>query len=151
MKYLKKLNPNKLFVNFKPGVTSTQPIVNRRYTLTHSDETADLFLTIGLQYAYEELNAMRDEVLGEWTILNDKYTLIINLLVDGQFGPRIAAIRDRIFRRELPLALEAIRYGDREFFDAHPQLDYASIYVKFNSSIPEYNRIEYWGMPVNYK
>ena len=60
------LNPEKLSVEFMTGVTPTVPIIPRRYTLTHSDITAELFLNIGLTYAYDKINAMRDEVLGEW-------------------------------------------------------------------------------------
>ena len=67
---MSKLNPEKLSVEFKDGVTSTEPILGRRYTLTHSDITAELFLTIGLTYAYDKIDAMRDEVLGEWCTLS---------------------------------------------------------------------------------
>lgn len=66
MVYLKRLNPDKLHVEFRPGVTMTEPVNGRKYTLTHSDITADLFLTIGLQFAYDKVNTMRDEVLAEW-------------------------------------------------------------------------------------
>ncbi|HAQ42113.1 MAG TPA: hypothetical protein DCM73_15585 [Clostridiales bacterium] len=30
--------------------------------------------------------------------------------------PAFTAIRDTVFRKELPLALESIQYGDNEFF-----------------------------------
>ncbi len=63
---MSKLNTDKLSVEFRNGVTSTEPILGRRYTLTHSDITAELFLTIGSAYAYDKINATRDEVLGEW-------------------------------------------------------------------------------------
>jgi hypothetical protein len=148
---MKRLDPTKLFVEYRPGVTKTEPILQRHYTLTHSDVTAELFLTIGLQYAYDKISSMRDEVLAEWRINNDGYYLYVYLYVDGQFGPVISATRYSIFKRELPLALEAIRYGDRTFFKAHPELDNAPIWVYFDSSIPLFNRIEFWGFPGNYK
>ena len=47
---MKKLDPDKLLVEYKPGVTPISPIIPRRYTLTHSDETGELFLTIGSEY-----------------------------------------------------------------------------------------------------
>lgn len=56
---MSKLNPEKLSVEFRDGVTNTEPILGRRYTLTHSDITAELFLTIGLTYAYDKIDAMR--------------------------------------------------------------------------------------------
>ena len=148
---MERLNPDKLHVEFTTGVTPTEPIIGRKYTLTHSDITAELFLTIGLEYDYEKTTKMRDEVLAEWRMLNDEVILYVYVYVDGRFGPMTSAIRDAIFRRELPLALEAIRYGDDEFFVAHPELDNAPIWIQFESSYPQYNKVEKWGTPEDYK
>lgn len=142
---MSKLNPEKLSVEFRKGVTTTVPIIPRRYTLTHSDITAELFLTIGLRYAYNQINAMRDEVLGEWVKKGENYLYYVYLYVDGQFGSTAAAIRNKIFRRELPLALEAIRYGDKKFFSMHPFLDSSPIIVFFMSTNPQFNKVENWG------
>ncbi len=148
---MKRLNPDKLNVEFRPGVTVTDPVLGRKYTLTHSDITAELFLVIGLQFAYDKVTSSRDEVLAEWRYYNGSTILYTYVYVDGQFGPAVSATRDQIFRRELPLALEAIRYGDRAFFLAHPELDTAPIWIRFDSTNPQYNRFEYWGTPNDYK
>lgn len=145
-----RLNPDKLYVELRDGVTYTEPVIGRIYTLTHSDITADLFLTIGRQCAYDKINAMRDEVIAEWRMNGVPY-LYVYLYVDGQFSPATSAIRNEIFRRELPLALEAIRYGDRYLFDAYPDLDNACIWVYFDSTNPEYRRLENWGYMKDYK
>ena len=142
---MSKLSPEKLSVDFREGVTPTAPIIPRRYTLTHSDITAELFLTIGLKYAYDKISAMRDEVLGEWIKTVDGYFFYVYLHVDSNLGPAATTIRNTVFRRELPLALEAIRYGDKNFFSAHLELDYAPIIVYFNSMSPNFNKIENWG------
>lgn len=142
---MSKLNPEKLSVEFRSGVTATEPIIPRRYTLTHSDITAELFLTIGLSYAYDKITSMRDEVLGEWVKIGESHYYQVYLHVDGQSSSGETAIRNYVFRRELPLALEAIRYGDKEFFAAHPELDSSTIIVFFMSTNPEYNKIENWG------
>jgi hypothetical protein len=147
---MSRLNPEKLYVEYV-GVTSTEPIIPRRYTLTHSDITADLYLTIGLDFAYDKLNFMRDEVLGEWVPNNGDYVYYVYLYVDSNFIPAFTAIRDAVFRRELPLALEGIRYGDNEFFNAHPELDYVPITVHFQSTDPMYNTVENWGTFSDYK
>lgn len=139
-----RLNPEKLSVEFRPGVTATKPIIPRRYTLTHSDITAELFLTIALVYAYDKTNSMRDEVLGEWIKKGEKYFFYVYLYVDGK-NPMITAIRNYVFRRELPLALEAIKYGDKELFNSHPELNTSPIIVHFMSSIYQFNKIENWG------
>ena len=60
---------------------------------------------------------MRDEVLGEWIKIGEGYFFYVYLNMDGQLGPVVTAIRNTVFRRELPLALEAIRYGDKIFFN----------------------------------
>lgn len=148
---MKRLNPDKLHVEFRTGVTMTEPVIGRKYTLTHSDITADIFLTIGLQFAYDKVNVMRDEVLAEWRTNNGFPFLYVYVYVDGQFGPAVSAVRNAIFRRELPLALEAIRYGDRRFFAAHPEFDNAPVWIHFDSTNPEYNRFENWGTPNDYK
>jgi len=141
---MSRLDPEKLTVEYR-GVTPKEPIIPRRYTLTHSDITAELFLTIGLNYAYDKINEMRDEVIGEWIKIEEEYFFNVFLYIDGQFGTIQSGIRNAIFRRELPLALEAIRYGDKYFFSAHPELDNAPIIVYFNSTTPYFNRIENWG------
>lgn len=145
-----RLNPEKLSVDFRKGVTTTEPIIPRCYTLTHSDITAELFLTIGLNYAYDKISAMRDEVLGEWIQTGDQYFFHVYLYVDGQSGPMETPLRNSVFIRELPLALQAIRYGDSYFFDSHSDLDAAPIIVYFISVNPYFNRIENWGIFENY-
>jgi len=145
-----KLNPEKLFVEYRQGVTPIEPIIPRRYTLTHSDITAELFLTIGEEFALDKINEMRDEVIAEWRQNKKGYYYFVYLYVDGK-NNFIAKIRDSIFRRELPLALEAIRYGDSKFFEVHEELDYVPIIVKFYSQISDYNSLENWGSFSKYK
>lgn len=146
-----RLNPEKLFVEFRQGVTPTEPISPRRYTLTHSDLTAELFLTVGQEYAVDKITAMRDEVLAEWKKQDNHYVFPVHIDVDGQSTPDRIAMRNTIFRRELSLALEAIRYGDRRFFAAHPNLDQVPIFVYFHSAIPQFNGVENWGTFADYK
>jgi len=148
---LKYLKPDKLKVEFREEVSKTEPVIGRKYTLTHSDVTADLYLAIGQQFAYDRINAMRDEVLAEWRSNNGQPYLYVYVYLDDKSGSEIAKQRDTIFRRELPLALEAIRYGDRDFFSEHPGLDYAQIWIHFDSENPEYSRFEYQGRPLDYK
>lgn len=145
---MKHLNPNKLHVEYRYGVVPAWPIIPRLYTLTHSDLTGDLFLTIGPDYAKDKLTEMRDEVLGEWIPYGaDGVALFINVHVDSSDtgGDEVSSIRNAVFIRELPLALEAIIYGDQELFKAHQGLITAPIFVQFNSIYPQFNRLEYWG------
>lgn len=148
---LKEFDPDQLSVTFRNGVTMTAPVIGRKYTLTHSDATADLFLTIGPQFAYDKVNAMRDEVLLEWRMDHGRPFLYAYVLLDSHSRPDATAVRDAIFRRELPMALAAVRYGDRTFFATHSDLGHAPIWIHFDSADPAFNRFEYWGTPNDYQ
>ncbi len=127
------------------GVSPIGPVIPRRYTLTHSDLTGDLFLTIGMQFAWEKLNLMRDEVLGEWLTNGESLIYCVYLQVDkAPFNQSESAKRNEVYRRKLPLALEAIRYGDRKLFSIYPNLDYVPIIVNFISVFPQFAKQENW-------
>ena len=144
--YLSTFYPEKLSVEYMDGANTTEPVIPRRYTLTHSDLTGELFLNIGINYAWEKINSLRDEVLGEWKKYGDSLNFYVYLYVDqGQYPPSVSAKRNEIFRRELPLALTAIRYGDRSFFNTSPHLDQAPIIINFMSAYPQFARQENWG------
>lgn len=127
----------------------------RRYTLTHSDVTGELFLSIGREYDAERLShwytrLMRDEVLAEWQMQNGEPGLVVQCHVSGGFVFGWGGMRNGIFRRELPLALEAIRFGDRSLLEAHPALDKAGVSVQFQAVQPRYCVTESWGLLRDY-
>ncbi len=138
----KRLNTEKLSLDFIGEVMPTGPIIPRRYTLTHSDQTGELFLTIGSIYAKDKITAKKDNVIGEWIKIGVDYVFHVYLPIDGSGEFKNPSKRDEVFRRELPLALEAIRYGDSEFFTFHPELEEATIIVYFMSTYCQYHRIE---------
>lgn len=143
-----RLKPEKLKVRFHLPLSPSDPIFPRRYTLTHSDRTGDLFLTIGPDYNYEQTKGwytrlMRDEVLAELVQDKNGYSLHVYCEVSRGFGTR--RFREAIFRRELHLVLEAIRYGDRELFERKPQLDASQVMIHFCTKKPENDYIENWG------
>jgi hypothetical protein len=153
---MSRLDPAKLHVQWQPGTTEQDPIYPRRYTLTHSDATGDLFLTIGADYDTAKLQAlytrlMRDEVLSEWSSGEPGAEMHVFCHVSGGLAFGTASMRDAIFRRELPLVLEALRHGDRAFFAAHPGLDSAPVVVHFRSGDARFNRTEIWGTPADYQ
>lgn len=146
-----KFEPTKLNVKYKDEISTKENITPRRYTLTHSDETGELFLTIGEKYDFDSINyTIRDDVLASWE-KDDKHYLMINVDVDNESGISNTIIRDKIFREELPLAITAIVYGDNLFLENNKELYDAPIIVKFNSNINEYDTIEEWGKVMDYK
>jgi hypothetical protein len=151
-----RLRPEKLHVKHLAGIGPTDPISPRRYTLTHSDITGELLLTIGPDCNESQIGGwytrlMRDEVLAEWKDTDLGPALHVYCHVSGGFVFGSAQFRYEIFQNELPLVLEALRYGDRSFFAAHPQLDIAPLWVHFESMVPRYNVTERWGVPADYR
>jgi hypothetical protein len=152
---MSQLKPEKLQVTFLENISREDPVVPRAYTLTHSDRTGDLFLTIGAVYNQPQISGwytrlMRDEVLAEWQFENEP-SLHVHCHVSGGFLFGSAGWRYAIFRQHLPLVLEAFRYGDHEFFESHPELDNAVVWVHFHAAQDRFDRTENWGTFIEYR
>ncbi|MBQ9014176.1 MAG: DUF3888 domain-containing protein [Bacilli bacterium] len=146
-----RFQPEKLNVSYKDEVGIKTFLPPRKYTLTHSDESGELFLSIGKKYDLDQINYnIRDEVLGSWE-KDDKDYLLITLEVDNGEGISNTIKRDKIFRQKLTLALIAIVYGDNLFFENNKELYEAPVRVKFNSKFSEYDSLEELGKVEDYK
>lgn len=146
-------DPQKLSVNLIPPAASSQPLEGRKYTLTHSDVTAQLFLDIGYVYNYAAINpTMRDEVLAEWTrVSHGHFSLIGSAHVDGgEFDRKAAELRFRVFHQEMDTALHGMVYGDRPFYVHYPSLLDAPIFIHYLSAYPEFRQVSYYGTPRQY-
>jgi hypothetical protein len=133
---MSRLDPDKLHTTFLHGMEPDQFRFPRRYTLTHSDRTGDVFLSVGKDYSYKQISGllarfMRDEVLSEWKGDYIRPSLHVCVHVSGglAFGP--AGWREKLIRSEMSFALEALRHGDRALYEANPHLDNAPISVHF--------------------
>lgn len=153
---MNELNPEKIHVKNRLVEKDMKNIIPRRYTLTHSDKTGDVFLTIDLDYDDKQTSAfytklMRDEVLAEWKEVENRFELHVYVHVSGGVVFGWAGMRDRIFRHHLPFTLNVFRHGDNELFNIFPFLDNTHIFVHFNSRKKKYNKIENYGVFRKYK
>ena len=153
---MSRLDPAKLHVHFAEGIMPEGPLTPRRYTLTHSDSTGDLFLTVAPEVNQKQVSGwytrlMRDEVVAEWQENDDGPSLHVDCHVSGGLVFGTAAMRYGIFQQELPLVLEAFRLGDGGLFTARPELDRAPIWVHFQSTDRRYRKTERWGTPGDYR
>ena len=151
-----RLIPEKLHVKYLHGATPDAPVAPRFYTLTHSDSTGDLFLSVGSCYDKKQISGlytrlMRDEVLAELKKDSEGLSLNVHCHVSGGLVFGRAKWRYNIFCSELSLALEAIRFGDKAFFDHDPKLDEIPVLVHFKSTIKKYDKTEKWGTLKDYK
>lgn len=124
----------------------------RIYTLTHCDITAMLTLTISqsinkaqLQGWYKRLQ--RDDVVAMWRRCQGSMSLHVHCHISGGhwFRDALARLRFHIFKRELPVVLEAFRHGDQALLIKHPELEKAPVWVYFHSNVKEFNKVECWG------
>jgi hypothetical protein len=125
----------------------------RTYTLTHSDSTGELFLTIGPTYNDKQMSGwyariMRDEILAEWRESDGAFELHVHCEVGKGLG--WTSMRESIFRRELDLVLEALRYGDRGIYDVMPSLNSSRVLVHFHMKKGQNEKIEDWGKAGDY-
>jgi hypothetical protein len=153
---MERLNPDKLHVTYLADTTPDSFTLPRRYTLTHSDITGQLFLSIGNEYDTKQISGlytrlMRDEVLAEFTQEEDGLVFRVHCHVSGGFVLGTARWRYNIFRHELPLVLEAIRHGDRALFEQNPQLDNTPVLIHFKSTDKRFNTVESWGTMADHR
>ncbi|UCB44135.1 MAG: staygreen family protein [Dehalococcoidales bacterium] len=152
---MERLNPEKLHVTYLTGTTPESLVLPRRYTLTHSDISGKLFLSIGSDYDTRKTSKlytrlMRDEVLAELVDEGEGPVFRVHCHVSGGFVFGRAKWRYDIFQSELPLVLEAIRYGDRTLFEYNPELDNSLIFIKFHSTDSKFDKVENWGTMLRY-
>ena len=153
---MERLNPEKLHVTHLTGTEPGHITMPRRYTLTHSDITGELFLTVGSEYDTKQISRlytklMRDEVLAELSDEGDSLVFRVYCHVSGGFVLGTAKWRYNIFQSELPLVLEAIRYGDRVMFEQNTKLDNSPVFIHFQSTNSRFNKVEDWGTMAKYR
>jgi hypothetical protein len=153
---MSRLVPEKLHVTFLHGMNLDGLETPRYYTLTHSDSTGDLFLSIGPCYDTKQTSKLqtrlkRDEVLAELTKDSNQLLLNVHCHVSGGLVIGRAKWRYNIFCSELSLALEAIRYGDKAIFEKDSRLDQTPVLVHFKSTDKKYDKIEKWGTMGDYR
>ena len=122
----------------------------RRYTLTHSDVTGELFLTIGRDYDWKQVSGwytrfMRDEVLGEWLQEGGDFSLQLYCHVSGGIVFGTARMRYNIFQEHMPLVLQAFHEGDAMLYERQPQLEQATVSVHFIARQKRFRLTEVWG------
>lgn len=152
---MSNLNPNKLHVKFDE-IEEDDFSLPRKYTLTHSDQTGDLFLTVSKNYDKKQISNlytkfMRDEVLGEWKINDETQELHLYFHISGGFIFGWAKLRDNIIRSHLKMVFQSIRFGEKKLIEKNPNLDLSPIFAHFKSIRKKFNNIEQFGQLKDYK
>lgn len=148
---MKKLNPQKVFVQYRNIMEPYEPLKGRKYTITHSDTTAELFVFVAEDYAEDQITNMRDEVRIAWQYIKKGLALVGSVIVDGNGIIGNPYIRNKIFFNEMHTALQALRQADRFLFEKEPGLDNTPVFIQFISSNPAYDKMYDFGDIGDYK
>lgn len=150
------LIPTKLHTRFTSPTDASGPLHPRCYTLTHSDRTGDLFLTVASEYDRKQISGwytrlMRDEILATWQDDESEPSLHVHCHVSGGIVLGSASWRENILRQHMQQVLEAFHYGDRALTLAHPKLNTAKVCVHFHTRQEPRDRVEAWGVFGDYE
>lgn len=148
---MSKFDSRKVFVQYRDMMKPYEPVEGRKYTITHSDTTAELFVFVSENYAEDQITKMRDEVRIAWEPHYKGIVLMGSVILDGKGIIGDVNIRNSIFYNEMPTALKALRQADRFLFDTEPDLDNTPVLIHFISSNPAYDKIYNFGAIGNYK
>ena len=127
--------------------------VRSEFTLTHSDFTGELFLSIGYVYDFDAIDKkMRDEVIAKWQKNSEnEYVLCGKVYISGgEFNPLDSSVRFNVFQREMDTALQGMINGDRPFYDNYPTFLDAPICIYYDSIYPQFRGATYYGTPRQY-
>jgi len=93
-----RLDPDKLHATYLDDVGPDEFSLPRRYTLTHSDATGELFLSVGRDYDRRRISRfytrlMRDEALAEFVRPSDHAEFTVYCDVTGGLAIQYLPIR----------------------------------------------------------
>nr|WP_083489307.1 staygreen family protein [Heyndrickxia shackletonii] len=141
-----------LSVNIAPPATVFHPLEGRKYTLSQSEYTGKLFLSISNQFSKQTNDLDVSEILqAEWITLMGEYALNGNISMNGsESDRRLTQVRCMIFQKELPELIRMLVIADNQFFNNYPLLLDAPIIIHFNTDIPEFSGTFQLGTPRQY-
>lgn len=96
--------------------------LDRKYTLTHSDETAMRFLFVDDSFAEDQYCCHRDEVIAEWNMINGNYVFKVSCPLECDQSKFTADERLDIYKRHMKRVLLAVLGGDKNFILHNPHL-----------------------------
>jgi len=141
---------SRLHVIFDEGLERSKLSLPRCYTLTHSDVTGELYLTVARDYNLKQIRGwftrfMRDEVLGEWSQEGNEYSLHLYCHVSGGLVFGTSGMRYNIFQQHMPLVLQAFYEGDNGLYEKSPELRNTKVFIHFAAWQKRYSKTELWG------
>lgn len=131
----------KLKVEFTSDINN-KTLGERKYTLTHSDDTGERFLFVRSDFAEDKCHKLRDEVIAEWDTNPENQELKVMCTLYSEYSLYTEEERYKIFKRHMPRAVTAIIGGDKEYIIKNNLLNYKTYVYYLSETIP---KKEYYG------
>ena len=137
----------KINVIIEKPYTSTEPVRFRKYTVKQNHPDSNIDVIIAPKFKDLELSTISTDIIyGQWFwFVENIYQLNLFVFV-GDYEFSDAKIRYEQFLDKVPLAIISIVNGDIKFLDNRPILKNTPIFVRFISTHPSFNKIDYYGL-----
>lgn len=125
-------------------ITSSNPILFRRYTLIPDESKNPCTLVISNKYQLNEETSLRDELYGQWVLVIDNtfvLTLFSNVDADSYDSSKL---RYDTLLKNLHVYVDTLINSDKIFFKANPNLIPSHISMRFISSFGDFNKTIYY-------
>ncbi|TAN65584.1 staygreen family protein [Paraclostridium sordellii] len=142
MVLLANLSLSKVNVTIYEPYTLTYPIRFRRYTIFHTENPEVVDLSISPYFYNLDLSTVSTNLIyGQWHWFSgDIYQLVLFVFI-GNYEFDIVNERYEKFVEKIHLSIGAVVNGDRVFLENRPQLLKTSVYVRYISSYPRFNKL----------
>ena len=139
---MRQSNAIDLKVTIVEPYTKTEPIKFRRYTIDESKEVDNrIDMIIGPDFEELELGVTTTDVIyGQWYWIVDSFHHLTLFAYIGDCSYEESKERYEEFLKRIPIAAMAVVKGDRAFLLEHEQLLSSTIFVRFVSIHPEFNK-----------
>ncbi|CEJ73240.1 Staygreen protein [[Clostridium] sordellii] len=136
------LSLSKVNVTIYEPYTLTYPIRFRRYTIFHTENPEVVDLSISPYFYNLDLSTVSTNLIyGQWHWFSgDIYQLVLFVFI-GNYEFDIVNERYEKFVEKIHLSIGAVVNGDRVFLENRPQLLKTSVYVRYISSYPRFNKL----------
>ncbi|TYR80226.1 hypothetical protein FZC66_13940 [Priestia megaterium] len=143
--------PRQVDVIYGLGITPTEPMAPRKYTIFPSTQSSTPSIHVGLEFAYDHMSKQQDECLASFIFNKGFYSLSLYFYVGSHIKEEFILNRYFHFLEQLPVILNALYHAERFFFQKHPILEHCPIFLYVDSSHPLFEHKKCLGALYQYK
>ncbi|MBY6086778.1 MULTISPECIES: staygreen family protein [Priestia] len=127
-------SPRQVDVTYGLGITSTEPMIPRKYTIFPSHQSSIPSIYVGLEFAYDHISKSRNECLASFLFNKGFYSLSLYFYIDHTISEDAALERYIHLLEILPVYLNTLYHSEKLFFQKHPLLEHCPIFLYTDSS-----------------